>query len=417
MTGSGCCRRSREYARERLEAAGEAGEIALRHAHRYAEVAREIRDGDRGRRTDRRRSSAGSPRRATSRPRSTRSWRAARAGDASALETGLQLCGDLCMYWHIRGKNLTAREYAASFSPPMPAARPQSGRAGALLTAGLGVVDARRVRAGQRRMGRGVSHRSGARCRARALPGRVLQGSRAARRPTRGRPRAARGSIERSRAIGFAWAEAFASTFNGMLQGVAGDVVRRRRGIPHALEIQQRLGDKEGAGLSLGGLAELAAAVAATSRSRSTSTDSRSPRSRRSVTGPRKPGSSPRWPGRTSARRHRARAPATSSSRYRPTPTWRASAASGCRLIGLAAIEAVERRPETRRADRGRGRGLCHQEGIVNVYSDEKPGREFVDRARAALSADDVARATDAGRRLTIKEALDLARTPEAAPV
>jgi hypothetical protein len=40
--------------------------------------------------------------------------------------------------------------------------------------------------------------------------------------------------------------------------------------------------------------------------------------------------------------------------------------------------------------------------------------REFVDRARVALSADEVARATEAGRRLTIKEALDLVRSGSA---
>ena len=57
----------------------------------------------------------------------------------------------------------------------------------------------------------------------------------------------------------------------------------------------------------------------------------------------------------------------------------------------------------------------AQQEGIVNVYSDETPGREFVDQARAALSSDEVARATEVGRRLTIKEALDLARTPDTA--
>ena len=55
----------------------------------------------------------------------------------------------------------------------------------------------------------------------------------------------------------------------------------------------------------------------------------------------------------------------------------------------------------------------AHEEGIVNVYSDETPGREFVDQARAELSADEVARATEVGRRLTIKETLDLARTPD----
>ena len=59
----------------------------------------------------------------------------------------------------------------------------------------------------------------------------------------------------------------------------------------------------------------------------------------------------------------------------------------------------------------------AHQEGIVNVYSDETPGREFVDQARAALSADDVTQATEVGRRLTIKEALDLARIGETVSV
>ena len=37
-----------EYARERLEAAGETGDVALRHARRYARLAREVRDGIEG---------------------------------------------------------------------------------------------------------------------------------------------------------------------------------------------------------------------------------------------------------------------------------------------------------------------------------------------------------------------------------
>jgi class 3 adenylate cyclase len=53
----------------------------------------------------------------------------------------------------------------------------------------------------------------------------------------------------------------------------------------------------------------------------------------------------------------------------------------------------------------------------VDLRCDETPGREFVDQARAALPADDVARAAEVGRRLTIKEALDLARIPETASV
>ena len=87
----------------------------------------------------------------------------------------------------------------------------------------------------------------------------------------------------------------------------------------------------------------------------------------------------------------------------------------GLSLIGLAATEAVEHRPRTAVQIAAAAEVYAHQEGIVNVYSDETLGREIVDQARAALTPDDVARATEEGRSLTIKEALDLARTPQMA--
>jgi predicted ATPase/class 3 adenylate cyclase len=63
-----------EFAREQLAVAGEAGAIALRHARRYAERAREIRDGIEG--TEQVSSvEVASPRRGTSKRRSTRSSR------------------------------------------------------------------------------------------------------------------------------------------------------------------------------------------------------------------------------------------------------------------------------------------------------------------------------------------------------
>jgi hypothetical protein len=44
------------------------------------------------------------------------------------------------------------------------------------------------------------------------------------------------------------------------------------------------------------------------------------------------------------------------------------------------------------------------------VYFEQTQGREFVDRARADLPMDRVACATEVGSRMTIKQALDLAR-------
>src|SRR5207253_7154180 len=50
-----------------------------------------------------------------------------------------------------------------------------------------------------------------------------------------------------------------ASTIDGILRTVAGDLETAEARYSQGLEIQQRLGDEEGAGLSLGGLAQLAA--------------------------------------------------------------------------------------------------------------------------------------------------------------
>ena len=82
----------------------------------------------------------------------------------------------------------------------------------------------------------------------------------------------------------------------------------------------------------------------------------------------------------------------------------------GLSLVGLAAAEAVENRPERAAQLAAAAEVYAQQEGIVNVYSNENPSREFVDGARALLSQEQLALATEVGRRLTIKEALDLVR-------
>ncbi len=81
--------------------------------------------------------------------------------------------------------------------------------------------------------------------------------------------------------------------------------------------------------------------------------------------------------------------------------------------MGLAATEAVEHRPYDAVRIAAAAEVYAQQEGIVNVYSDETPGQQFVEEARSALTADQLDRATREGRKLTIKEALDLARAAE----
>ena len=80
----------------------------------------------------------------------------------------------------------------------------------------------------------------------------------------------------------------------------------------------------------------------------------------------------------------------------------------GLVLTGLAAAEAAADRPANAVQIAAAAEVFAQQEGIVNVYGDDAPGRTLVEEARASLSPDDAASATDLGRRLTIQEALDL---------
>jgi tetratricopeptide (TPR) repeat protein len=223
-------------------------------------------------------------------------------------------------------------------------------------------------------------------------------------------------SVERSRAIGFTWGEGFGLTLDGILNVAAGNLDTAQKVYAHALEIQHRIGDKEGAGLSLGGLAGLAAGRGDLSGALDLY--------RRSLSSFEAIGDraeEARILSEMAWTHLRHEDPALARQTFLDSVQAYTDVASvrgvGLSLIGLAATEAVEHRPERAVQIAAAAEVYAHQEGIVNVYSDEKPGREFIDQARAALSAHDVAHATEVGRRLTIKEALDLARIPQTAAV
>jgi len=402
-----------EYARERLETAGETREVALTHARRYAALGREIRDGLEG--TDQ----IGSLERGIAEEANLQAaldtlLASAKDGDTAASEEGLQLSGDLYLYWHIRGKNLTAREYAASFLDTQTGGAPAVGRAGALITAALAswalghferandeIADAYRI-AAELESGREL-------CIAAFLGGIGLIGF-----DLEAGLSWTSESIERSRALGFTWGEGFGSTVDGILHTVAGDLDTAQTKYSHALEIQQRIGDEEGTGLSLGGLAQLASLrgdlpgaldLYRQSLAAFEAIGDRAEEARIL--------SEMAWTHLQHEDSELARRTFLDSVQaYTDVASVRGV---GLSLIGLAATEAVEQRPEAAVQIAAAAEVYAQQEGIVNVYSDETPGREFVEQARAALSAENAARATDAGRRLTIREALDLVRIPQAA--
>ena len=404
-----------EYARERLDSSGEAHAVALRQAHRYAASAREIRDGIEGG------DQIGAVERGIAEEPNLQAaletlLAAAKNADTAACEAGMQLSGDLYFYWHIRGKNISAREYAAAFLDADAVRIPSLGRAGALITAGLASWILGQLERSKEEHSEGYRiaeaiNADRERCVAAFLGAIAMIGL-----DLEAAVGLARDAVEWSRRRGLVWAEGFASTIDGIVHTVAGDVETAHAWYSRGLEIQRKLGDEEGVGLSLGGLAQLAAIRGDLSESLDLYRQSLAAFE---AIGDR--AEEARILSETAWTHLRNEDAALARRYFLESVQAYIDVASvrgvGLSLIGLAATETFEQRFETAVTLAAAAEVYAHEEGIVNVYSDETPGREFVDRAREAVSADEVARATEAGRRLTIKEALDLARTPDTTSV
>ncbi len=398
-----------DFAREQLEGSGEADEVAARHALRYAAVAREIRDATEG--TEQLAAlERGIHEEENLQTALDTLLARAQAGDADALQRGLEISGDLWMYWHIRGKNVTAQEYASAFLAADRSGAPSAGRAAALLTAALGSWMTGRIEraAEEWREATAVAEAVDARrerCIAAICTSTLgLYG---------GDVDAALGSasagIEQSRAQGFDWLVGIGLDFEGMLHAQAGDEQTARACFAEALDIQQRLGDREGRGMSLGGLASLAAGHGDVSEALELY--------RQSLAAFEEVGdrgeearilSEMAWTCLAAGDTELAR------SYFFESVHAHTDIASvrgvGVSLVGLAAAETVDGRPGRAAQIAAAAEVLAQEEGIVVVYSEETPGRELVEQARAALSAEELAHASETGRGLTVAQALELAR-------
>ena len=401
-----------DYARERLDESGEAVEMVSAHARRYAEVGHEIGAGVEGH------AQHAAVERGIEEERNLQAALdallvLANAADASACEIGLQMCGDLWMYWHIRGKNLTARDFAAAFLEADSTGGPTRGRAGALVTAGLASWVSGEYAQADREWAAAyeIAHELGlerelciaALCRSLALM--MLD-------PAVGLESAREGA-ERSRRAGFPWAEAFSYSFEGMLLVIGDDDAAAEASFRRALEIQRQLVDHEGAGISLGGLAQLAArrgdhAAAVDLYQQSLSAfeaiGDRAEEARIL--------SEMAWVELASGQSSEARGHFLESiDRYKDVASVRGI---GLSLVGLAATAAAEGRNLAAVQIAAGAEVYAHEEGIVNVYGEDASGRELVDRAREALTDEERALAADTGRAFTIPDLLALGAPREA---
>jgi predicted ATPase/tetratricopeptide (TPR) repeat protein len=402
-----------EFAYECLTQAGEKDDLAMRHAQWYAKVARRIGRGVEG---DSQILSLEFGVREE--PNVFAALDAllvrAQAGDAAACEVGMQISSDLFLYWHIRGKNLTLRDYATAFLAADTAAVPTEGRAGALCTRGLaswvaGENDSALIDwAESYRVAETVHSERllslGAFTNALGLL--AVDPDEAVRWAGIG--------LVNSQKFNFPFGQAFSLTVGGLAHLIAGRTAQATTSLEAALVIQNRLQDFEGAGLSLGGLAAIAAA----------SGDLEEALARY--------GQALNAFATCGDRAEEARilgemacaylqADDVDAARYYFFDSAQAytdvasTRGIGLALIGLAACEARQGRPEVAVRVAAAAEVLAHQEGIVNVYSDENPGRDIIEAARRDLGAERTAVESALGATFTMREALDLVRTADAA--
>jgi predicted ATPase len=404
----------REYAQECLGDSGEAEALGRRHAEHYVNFFERI---DTGITDGEQLASLALADSDAANLEAALEWLRMRAvdGDVDALQLGLRLCGALWLYWHIRGRNVSAGAWAEVFlaAPGIPAQSPLRVRAlmmSALATFMLG--DGVRARA-TFLAGYELARQSGD-ARQRIILGVSI-----------GFTHLVAGEVDEARkwleeAIedcrrgdpDWSWGFAFALSFKGLHDAAAGNIEAAEAAFIEALAVQESLGDFEGGGLSHSGLGAVAAARGDHEQALKHYDDA--------VDAYRRIGDRPEearvldemaWVALAHGTPDRARTAFLESLQaYEEVDSMRGV---GIALSGLAAAEAVDDRPDRSIRLAAAAETFSQRAGIVAEYvAGSSRAAPHIERARQSLAAADAARLEAEGRLWSLKEAVQFAASP-----
>jgi tetratricopeptide (TPR) repeat protein len=200
--------------------------------------------------------------------------------------------------------------------------------------------------------------------------------------------RYSREAVDLSRKLEYEWSLGLALTFNGVLSFASGDAATARGSYGEALIIQRRIGDNEGIALSLGGLAQLSSMEGKTEeaielyKESLTFFEAMGDRAEEArileemawtiLTMEQTPGARGYFLDAVQA--------------YKEVGSMRGV---GLALMGLAATAEVENSPYRAVQIAAAAELFSEQEGIVNVYAENNPGKEYIESAESELSARD----------------------------
>jgi predicted ATPase len=398
----------KEYALEKLEDTGELAKFKRNHARYFLDVAKRIHQGTQGK-DQLAQMEVGDREEANLQSALDWSLAGAEGGDEEAGELGLQICGELWMYWHIRGMHISARGWIDKLLEATGGHRPTPGVSAALLTAGLcswtlghypravEELTASYRMAEELDLSYIVAASSG--CLAIAyLPLGELELA----------AKYVRESIDTSRKKDYEWMLGFSLAFDGLISFVGGDLQGAREKYYQGLEIQRRIRDYEGGGFSLGGLAQLAAVIGDHQEAIKFYKDALASYVR---VGDRAEEArifeEMAWTylkmEETGKARHNF---LDSIEAYKDVGSVRGI---GLALLGLSAAEQVEGSAFRAVQLAAAAKRFTEEEGIVNVYMENNPAQDYLDGAQIELTPEKILEAEGKGRLLSVDEALKFA--------
>lgn len=401
----------REYALERLAESTEAEVLPRDHAEHFRSVVEalyaEVRGQGRGQVASLARGDAESANVEASLDYLHRSGGAA---STDAVDKGLRMCGDLWMYWHVRGLHVRAREWSRRFLERSEGGAGSGARGRALVAQSVASLT----------LGDGPSCQAGlAEAKASLDEGdaefrSVAYISSGVAYLTAGEMDAARQELEEGarigREAGLVWERNLGLAFLGVVESATGNVARATSLFEEALARQREIGDHEGMGLSLGGQAALRAAV--------DRHDEALELYREAFEAYHAIGDRPEearildasaWTALAAGRGDEARAYFAESLRaYEEVGSVRGI---GMSLVGLAATEAAEGRPERALRIAGAAASFSEEEGVANDYAVNSSAPRYLDVARSRVGEAEAERLEALGRALSVRDAVRYALT------
>jgi len=402
----------KEYSLERLNAVKEVDEIKFRQADYFLKVANQVSEGLENK-DQLEAMRLGIAEESNMQTALDFLLSKAREGNAEATEMGLMICGFLCFFWHIRCKHIMARHYSNSFLslPHCPAS--SKGKYLTLNTVGLASSTL------------GKLEQSIKEHQAAYDIAKVMNDKRAMTFALLGMliANVGLGKVEEAAnnlnayllfcpEVGSDFYVAFGHTARGIMHLVKGELDGAQKAYEQALIIQNAIPDREGGGLSLGGLAlisslrgnyqEAIEKYRVALHSFITIGDrAEEARILEEIA----------WVFLKAENAKEARNHFLESIRaYEDVGSVRGI---GIALLGIAGVESVEHRPSKAIKIATAAKLFAEQEGIVNNYGEGFQGKIYLDNAMNQLSKEEQDQAIESGKKLSLKDTLLLASATE----